>query len=79
MAGLLAALAEFARVIVRERAKAGIARARTEGKPHGCPRTATLHAKPVRQLRSPQLSQSEVARRSPIGRTPVRRILAAQG
>ena len=77
MAGLLAVLAEFERVILRERVKAGIAQARTEGKPHGRPRTAALEARRVRQLRSQQLSQSEVARRLGTGKTSVRRILSA--
>jgi DNA invertase Pin-like site-specific DNA recombinase len=76
MAGLLAVFAEFEREILRERVKAGIARARQEGRPHGRPRSASLQAKQVRRLWARHLSKSEIARRLKIGRTSVRRILA---
>jgi putative DNA-invertase from lambdoid prophage Rac len=69
MAGMPAVFAEFEREILRERVRAGIAQARKEGRPHGRPRTASLKAE--------QLSHSEIARRLEIGRTSVRRILAA--
>lgn len=78
MAGLLAIFAEFEREILRERVCAGIAQARKEGRPHGRPRTASLKAKEVHELKARQLSHSEIARRLGIGRTSVRRILAAQ-
>jgi DNA invertase Pin-like site-specific DNA recombinase len=69
LAGTLAIFAEFEREILRERVRAGIAQARREGRPHGRPRTASLKAE--------QVSHSEIARRLGIGRTSVRRILAA--
>jgi transposase len=53
----------------RPRVRAGIAQARREGRPHERPRTASLKADRV--------SHSEIARGSGIGRTSVRRILAA--
>jgi putative DNA-invertase from lambdoid prophage Rac len=37
MIGLLSVFAEFERDMIRERVKAGIAQARSEGKPHGRP------------------------------------------
>lgn len=77
LAGMVAVFAEFEREILRERVRAGIAQARKEGRPHGRPRTASLKAEEVRRLKAERLSHSEIARRLGIGRTSVRRILAA--
>ena len=79
MAGMLAIFAEFEREILRERVRAGIARARKEGRPHGRPRTASLKADEVLRLKAERVSHSEIARRLGIGRTSVRRILRAAG
>ena len=79
MAGMLAIFAEFEREILRERVRAGIARARHEGRSHGRPRTASLRADEVLRLKAERLSHSEIARRLGIGRTSVRRILRAAG
>jgi putative DNA-invertase from lambdoid prophage Rac len=78
MAGMLAVFAEFEREIFRERVRAGIAQARKEGRPHGRPRTASLKADQVLQLKAERASHSEIARRLKIGRTSVRRILSAE-
>lgn len=75
MAGMLAIFAEFEREILRERVRAGIARARKEGRPHGRPRTASRRADEVFRLKAERVSHSEIARRLGIGRTSVRRIL----
>jgi DNA invertase Pin-like site-specific DNA recombinase len=77
MAGMLAIFAEFEREILRERVRAGIAQARKEGRPHGRPQTASLKADEVIRLKAERVSHSEIARRLGIGRTSVRRILAA--
>ena len=77
MAGMLAIFAEFEREILRERVRAGIAQARKEGRAHGRPRTASLKADEVLRLKAERVSHSEIARRLGIGRTSVRRILAA--
>ncbi len=77
MAGMLAVFAEFEREILRERVRAGIAQARKEGRPHGRPRTASLKADEVRRLKAERVSHAGIARRLEIGRTSVRRILAA--
>jgi DNA invertase Pin-like site-specific DNA recombinase len=79
MGGMLAAFAEFEREILRERVRAGIARARSEGRAHGRPPTAARQAEAVLRLKAERLSQAEIARRLGIGRTSVRRILAAAG
>jgi putative DNA-invertase from lambdoid prophage Rac len=77
MAGMLAVFAEFEREILRERVRAGIAQARKEGRPHGRPRTASLKRDEVLRLKAERVSHSEIARRLRLGRTSVRRILAA--
>jgi putative DNA-invertase from lambdoid prophage Rac len=73
MAGMLAVFAEFEREILRDRVRAGIAQARQEGRP----RTASLKRDEVLRLKAERLSHSEIARRLRLGRTSVRRILAA--
>ena len=77
MAGMVAVFAEFEREILRERVRAGIAQARKEGRPHGRPRTASLKAAEILRLKAERVSHSEIARRVKIGRTSVRRIIAA--
>ena len=77
MAGMVAVFAEFEREILRERVRAGIAQARKDGRPHGRPRTASLRSEEVRRLKAERVSHLEIARRIGIGRTSVRRILAA--
>jgi putative DNA-invertase from lambdoid prophage Rac len=77
MAGMLSVFAEFEREILRERVRAGIAQARKEGRPHGRPRTASLKVNEILRLKAERMSHSEIARRLGIGRTSVRRILAA--
>jgi len=77
MTGMLAVFAEFEREILRERVRAGIAQARREGRPHGRPRTASLKVDQVLRLKAERVSHSEIARRLGIGRTSVRRIVAA--
>ena len=77
MTGMLAVFAEFEREILRERVRAGIAQARKEGRPHGRPRTAARKADEIHRLKGERVSHSEIARRLGIGRTSVRRILAA--
>src|ERR1700681_1850777 len=78
MAGLLAVFAEFEREILRERVRAGLAQARQNGQRLGRPLTAALHADQIRKLSRAGVSKAEIARRLKIGRTSVRRILAAK-
>jgi putative DNA-invertase from lambdoid prophage Rac len=74
---MLAVFDEFEREILRERVRAGIAQARKEGRPHGRPRTASLKRDEVLRLEAERVSDPEIARRLRLGRTSVRRILAA--
>src|SRR5947207_6325505 len=78
MAGLLAIFAEFEREILRERTRAGLAHARENGKRRGRPMTAGLWAAEIRKLHRAGVSKSAIARRLRVGRTSVRRILAAR-
>jgi DNA invertase Pin-like site-specific DNA recombinase len=77
MAALLAVFAGFEREILGERVRAGMAHARQNGKRLGRPATAAMHTDKVSKLSRSGLSKSEIARRLNIGRTSVRRILAA--
>jgi putative DNA-invertase from lambdoid prophage Rac len=75
MAGMLAVFAQFEREILRERVKAGIAQARSNGMTFGRPKSAAKKIAEVRRLYKKGLTKSEVARRLGIGRTSVRRFL----
>jgi len=79
MAGLLAVFAEFEREILRERVRAGLAHARRNGQRLGRPLTAALHTDQVRKFHRAGIGKAAIARRLNIGRTSVRRILAAKG
>jgi DNA invertase Pin-like site-specific DNA recombinase len=57
--------------------RAGLAYARRNGKRLGRPATAAVHTDKIHKLSLSGLSKSEIARRLNIGRTSVRRILAA--
>jgi putative DNA-invertase from lambdoid prophage Rac len=78
MAGLLAIFAEFEREILRERTRAGLAHARQSGTRLGRPMTAGLRAAEIRKLHRAGVAKAEIARRLRVGRTSVRRILAAK-
>jgi putative DNA-invertase from lambdoid prophage Rac len=75
MAGLLSVFAEFEHEILRERIRAGIAEARSQGKHLGRPVTVGKQAGQIRKLYRGSVSKAEIARRLDIGRTSVRRIL----
>ena len=76
MAGLLSVFAEFEHEILRERIRAGIAEARSQGKHLGRPVTVGKQASQIRKLYRSGVSKAEIARRLDISRTSVRRILA---
>ena len=77
MAAMLAVFAAFEREVLQERTRAGLAHARLNGQRLGRPMTAGLQAAEIRKLQRAGISQSEIARRLQVGRTSVRRILAA--
>ena len=78
MAGLLSVFAAFEHEILCERIRAGIAEARLKGKRFGRPLTAAKKASQIRRLYRAGVSKAEIARRLQVGRTSVRRILAAK-
>jgi putative DNA-invertase from lambdoid prophage Rac len=76
LAGMLAVFAEFERDILRDRVKAGIAQARSEGKPHGRPATARRHVEEAQRLQQQGMSKRAIAKRLGISRTSVRRLVS---
>lgn len=77
MAGLLSfSLSSSARVL-RERIRAGILEARHKGTKLGRPLTAAKKAEQIRKLHRAGVSKAEIARQLNIGRTSMRRVLAA--
>lgn len=77
MAGLLSVFAEFEREILRERVIAGQAAARERGVRIGRPATAQKRREEICALRRDGLSPGQIAKRLHLGRTSVRRVLAA--
>jgi putative DNA-invertase from lambdoid prophage Rac len=65
---LLSALAKQERLRIGERTKAGLERARANGKTLGRPRTATDRVEEARRLRSEKLSFAEIGRRLGVSR-----------
>jgi DNA invertase Pin-like site-specific DNA recombinase len=78
LAGMLAVFAEFEREIRRERQAAGIARARRDGRHLGRPKEISIpKRRKVRELAAQGYQVGSIAHKLRIGRTSVRRILAA--
>jgi putative DNA-invertase from lambdoid prophage Rac len=77
MAAMLAVFAAFEREVLQERTLAGLTHARQNGKRLGRPATAAMHSVEIRKLHRAGVTKSEIARRLKVGRTSVRRILAA--
>ena len=75
---MLAVFAEFERSILKERVKAGIAEARSKGRAHGRPKTASNKKEEVIRLFNQGMSKSEISRRIKIGRSSVIRILSGK-
>lgn len=75
MTGLLAVFAEFERDMLRERVKAGLAHARSQGRIGGRPKTASLLTPEIRKLKRQGLNISAIARKLKISRISVRRSL----
>lgn len=72
---MLAGVAEFERSIMLERQRAGIAKAKAEGKYTGRKPTARRKADQVLAMKAEGVGPSEIATRLGIGRTSVHRIL----
>lgn len=76
---LIAAIAEAERTTMLERMRAGIAKAKSEGRYRGRQPTARRKAPEVLELRRSGLGASEIAARLSIGRSSVYRLLAEEG
>jgi putative DNA-invertase from lambdoid prophage Rac len=74
---MLAVFAAFRAGGLQERTRDGLATHAQNGKRLGRPATAALHSVEIRKLHRAGVSKSEIARRLKVGRTSVRRILAA--
>ena len=74
---VLAGIAEFERSLMLERQRAGIAKAKGEGKYKGRVATARAKADQVKALKADGIGPGEIAKRVGIGRTSVHRILTA--
>jgi DNA invertase Pin-like site-specific DNA recombinase len=72
---MFAAFAQFERELMLERQRAGIAKAKAEGKYKGRAPTAMAMADTVRKLSSNNMGPSAIARELGIGRSSVYRIL----
>ena len=75
MFGVIAAMAEFERDLIRERTKAGVAFARSKGKRIGRPRLAVRSAD-VHRLMASGLSRRAVGRELGVSEGTVRRLVA---
>ena len=71
MIGLLSVFAEFERDMIRERVKAGIAQARSEGKQHGRPQTTRKKITEIKRLYKKGWNKSQIARELKISRGSV--------
>jgi putative DNA-invertase from lambdoid prophage Rac len=74
-ANMLNVFAEFERNLSSKRIKAGIAKTRKKGHPHGRPVTVGNKKNQIEKLFKKGVSKSEIARKLKIGRTSVRRLL----
>jgi DNA invertase Pin-like site-specific DNA recombinase len=73
---LLATFAQFERSLISERVKAGMSRARTQGKRLGRPRVSNGEWEALRPLvTTGRITQSEAARRLHVSRSSIKRML----
>ena len=70
---MISAIAEFERELMSERVRAGIARSRAQGKPHGRSPIPKDKQQEIRQLKKQGLSNRKIAQQSGIPETTVRR------
>jgi DNA invertase Pin-like site-specific DNA recombinase len=75
MYGMLGVFAEFERAMIVERVKAGLARARAQGKTLGRPRVAAKTEAAIRQLRAQGIGIRAIAKRAGCGVGTVQRVV----
>ena len=74
---MLGVFAEFERALIQERVKAGLQRARKEGKQLGRPRVSAKVEEQIRQARQAGTGIGKIARTLGVGVSVVQRVLAA--
>ncbi|MFG1404098.1 recombinase family protein [Xanthobacter sediminis] len=79
MLSVFGAVAAFERELLLERQRAGIEKAKAEGKYRGRKPTARAKADEVRRLKGEGVSSTDIARRLGIGRASVYRVLQIPG
>ncbi len=73
---MLGVFAEFERAMIQERVKAGLARARAQGKTLGRPKVAEDVERSVRRLRDAGIGKRKIAKQLGVGVSTVMRVLA---
>ncbi|MDP6780051.1 MAG: recombinase family protein [Candidatus Latescibacteria bacterium] len=68
---IISAIAEFERSLISERVKAGIAKARAQGRPHGRPRVGQDTVRQIRTLRGKGMSLRAIAKRLSVSKSTV--------
>ncbi len=68
--------AEFERAMIQERVRAGLARARAQGKTLGRPKVSAIVEKAIRVARGAGMGKKSIARKLGVGVSVVQRILA---
>ena len=68
---IISAIAEFERSLISERVKAGIAKARAEGRPHGRPSIGQDTVRQIQRLREKGMSLRAIAKRLSVSKSTV--------
>lgn len=74
---MVGVFAEFERAMIQERVKAGLARARKEGKVLGRPKSSEATEEDIRKLRAKGMGMLAIARELGVGTSVVQRVLKA--
>ena len=74
---MVGVFAEFERAMIQERVKAGLARARKEGKVLGRPKSSAATEANIRKLRATGMGMLAIARELGVGTSVVQRVLKA--
>ena len=72
--GIFASIAEFARELIRDRVRSGLAAAKAKGKRLGRPRSV-VDSERIARLRAQGFSWAKIAKQTGIGEGTVRRVL----
>ena len=74
MFGMMGVFAEFERSLIQERVKAGLQRAKTQGKRLGRPPTPPIKIEKIKRLRTEGLSYRKIAQRMDLSVCTVHRL-----